>query len=164
MWGPLEALEVLGPQIRFTQGLLDTPKTLISSQIQNSNTHVFISIDIAYRLKRTLSHTVVTGMHMARILYTKILLLEATTVGNEPPSDSSISKVSMQVSAYFHVCASCCVCDMLCRCACVRACVLYLCVCVCLCVSVRFKLTVIENSCALIELPRWVVLLEPYSC
>ena len=45
-WGPLTALQ--GPQNRFTQGLIDTPKSLISYRFQISETHVFISIDMVY--------------------------------------------------------------------------------------------------------------------
>jgi len=46
---------VKGTQNRFTQGLIDTPKSLISCRFQISETHVFISIDMVYRTYKTLT-------------------------------------------------------------------------------------------------------------
>jgi len=46
VWNAFKALR--GPQNRFSQGLLDTPKSLISYRVHKSEAHVFILINMVY--------------------------------------------------------------------------------------------------------------------
>ena len=63
---------------RLTQGLVDTPRILVSCQFQNSEIHVFMSIDMVCRLKRNTHTCTHTRAHTTHTLYTQPTLEKHT--------------------------------------------------------------------------------------